>query len=603
MKSIRKLPQDVIGRIAAGEVVERPEAVVKELVENSCDAGATSITVEIKNGGLDYIRVIDNGSGIAEEDAVMAFEKNATSKLSKAEQLFSLNTLGFRGEALHSIAAVSRVILLSRTEEAQSGIRVINTGGNIDSIEECACAKGTSITVEDLFFNVPVRRGFMKKPATEAGYVADLMRLMILANPNISFRFKLDGKTVYFSSGDGKLDSAFIAVYGIQTYKLMKKISYNESGIIIDGLIGVGELSRGNRSHQSFFINSRAIRSDIISSAMEDAARQRVMIGRFPICCINIVTPLNFVDVNVHPNKWEVRFSDEKKLKDAVYYAVEDALKEGMASAEPAPMFIDREKAVPPPARIKEVSVEPKTQYAPSESRAIKQNTYMSVQDPAWNMVIEKAPVAPMKQEPIIEIKQETLIEKKDEIIIHGSVFNTYIIFEAGDTLYICDQHAMHERILFERLTKQYDTGAISQMLLSPIAIRLTIKQYSVFLEHQALLASIGYDAEDFGEQTRRLHSVPVILGEPEAERSFRDAIDMLETSGNISDDKAFERLLYRACRYAVKGGDELSKDEMRAMLEEMINRDLIPTCPHGRPIILKISRKELEKRFGRIQP
>lgn len=602
MKSIHKLPQDVIGRIAAGEVVERPEAVVKELVENSCDASATSITVEIKSGGLDYIRVIDNGSGIAEEDAIMAFEKNATSKLSKAEQLFSLNTLGFRGEALHSIAAVSRVTLLSRTEEAQSGIRVINTGGNIDSIEECACAKGTSITVEDLFFNVPVRRGFMKKPATEAGYVADLMRLMMLANPNISFRFKLDGKTVYFSSGDGKLDSAFIAVYGIQTYKLMKKISYNESGILIDGLIGVGELSRGNRSHQSFFINSRAIRSDIISSAMEDAARQRVMIGRFPICCISITTPLNFVDVNVHPNKWEVRFSDEKKLKDAVYYAVEDALKEGMSSVEPAPMFLDRERAMPK-AQIKEVSTEPKTQYAPSESRAIKQNTYMSVQDPAWDMVIEKAPVAPMKQEPIIEIKQETLIDKKEDIIIHGSAFNTYIIFEAGDTLYICDQHAMHERILFERLTKQYDTGAISQMLLSPIAIRLTIKQYSVFLEHQALLASIGYDAEDFGEQTIRLHSVPIILGEPEAERSFRDAIDMLETSGNISDDKAFERLLYRACRYAVKGGDELSKDEMRAMLEEMINRDLMPTCPHGRPIILKISRKELEKRFGRIQP
>ncbi|HHU02880.1 MAG TPA: DNA mismatch repair endonuclease MutL [Christensenellaceae bacterium] len=602
MKSIRKLPQDVIGRIAAGEVVERPEAVVKELVENSCDAGATSITVEIKSGGLDYIRVIDNGSGIAEEDAVMAFEKNATSKLSKAEQLFSLNTLGFRGEALHSIAAVSRVTLLSRTEEAQSGIRVINTGGNIDSIEECACAKGTSITVEDLFFNVPVRRGFMKKPATEAGYVADLMRLMILANPSISFRFKLDGKTVYFSSGDGKLDSAFIAVYGIQTYKLMKKISYNESGILIDGLIGVGELSRGNRSHQSFFVNSRAIRSDTISSAMEDAARQRVMIGRFPICCISITTPLNFVDVNVHPNKWEVRFSDEKKLKDAVYFAVEDALKEGMASAEPAPMFLDRERAMPK-AQVKEVYAEPKQNHMPSKSSTIKQNTYMSVQDPAWNMVIEKAPVAPVKQEPITEIKQETLIEKKEEIIIHGSAFNTYIIFEAGDTLYICDQHAMHERILFERLTKQYDTGAISQMLLSPIAIRLTIKQYSVFLEHQALLASIGYDAEDFGEQTIRLHSVPVILGEPEAERGFRDAIDMLETSGNILDDKAFESLLYRACRYAVKGGDELSKDEMRAMLEEMINRDLMPTCPHGRPIILKISRKELEKRFGRIQP
>ena len=600
MKSIRKLPQDVIGRIAAGEVVERPEAVVKELVENSCDAGATSVTVEIKSGGLDYIRVIDNGSGIAEEDAVMAFEKNATSKLSKAEQLFSLNTLGFRGEALHSIAAVSRVTLLSRTEEAQSGIRVINTGGNIDSIEECACAKGTSITVEDLFFNVPVRRGFMKNP--QRGYVADLMRLMILANPNISFRFKLDGKTVYFSSGDGKLDSAFIAVYGIQTYKLMKKISYNESGILIDGLIGVGELSRGNRSHQSFFVNSRAIRSDTISSAMEDAARQRVMIGRFPICCISITTPLNFVDVNVHPNKWEVRFSDEKKLKDAVYFAVEDALKEGMASAEPAPMFLDRERAMPK-AQIKEVSVEPKTQYAPSESRAIKQNTYMSVQDPAWTIDAKIELPASIQQEPIIEIKQETLIDKKEDIIIHGSAFNTYIIFEAGDELYICDQHAMHERILFERLTKQYDTGAISQMLLSPIAIRLTIKQYSVFLEHQAMLAAIGYDAEDFGEQTIRLHSVPVILGEPEAERSFRDAIDMLETSGNISDDKAFERLLYTACRYAVKGGDELSKDEMRAMLEEMINRDLMPTCPHGRPIILKISRKELEKRFGRIQP
>ncbi len=605
MAKIQRLPQDVIGQIAAGEVVERPAAAIKELVENSMDAGATSITVDIREGGLASFQVVDNGSGISPEDLVLAFERHATSKLRTAEELSRVETLGFRGEALASIAAVGKVTLLTRQAGQTAGMKVENEGGQILSIQDAACAEGTSITVKELFFNAPVRRNFMKKPAAETSQVAELMKLMILSHPHVSFRFKADGKVIYFSAGDGKVDSAFLSIYGLATLKLMKKVDYNQGGVLVTGLVGVGDNARGNRGHQSFFINSRAMRSPILSSALEEACRQRVMIGRFPMCALYLQIPYQAVDVNVHPNKWEVRFSDEKGVREAVLQGVREALAEGAAQQLPPPLFFDPRDAGKPAQVTRQLPMEAAPPSSPPEIAppiAAPIPTTFKVQDPAW-AAVRPAPVQPLPAPPpqTEQIKAPALEAKNVRLL--GVAFHTYILFEEGDTLMLCDQHALHERLLFEQLQKAYDTGSVTQMMLTPRAIQLSFREYGTFLEHQALLASIGYDAEDFGEQTVRLHGVPLILGAPEAESGFRDALDVLEASGSLSEDKRFDRLLQSACKHAVKGGERLPMEALKGLVEDMLTRDVMPTCPHGRPLMVSLTKQELEKRFGRVQP
>ena len=619
MAKIKKLTQDVIGQIAAGEVVERPAAALKELVENSLDAGATSVTVEIQDGGLTSFRVTDNGSGIAPEDLAMAFERHATSKLRTAEELAHVETLGFRGEALSSIAAVGRVRLTTRRPEQESGMRVLNEGGQILSIEEAACAEGTSIIVKDLFFNAPVRRGFMKKPQSETQQAAELMRLMILSHPDVSFRFKADGKMVYFSAGDGKIETAFMSVYGLQTLKLMKKVDFMQGGMLISGLVGVGDNARGNRAHQSFFINGRAMRSQVLSSALEEGCRQRVMIGRFPMCVLYIQMPFDKVDVNVHPNKWEVRFQDEKTVREAVTKAVQDALKEGAATHVPPPVYLKSDSEKMPEATVTKTPVVAPPPVVQKDAPGVSSGPMMpsTLRDPLWEKLDQKmqqaAPVLPAdqapasNQAPASDHGEQQLMDvpalKEKNVRLIGVAFLTYILFEEGDTLYLCDQHALHERLLFERLQKAYDTGTIAQTLLSPRAVQLSYREYGTFLEHQALLASAGFDAEDFGEQCVRLHALPLILGEPEAESSFRDALDVLEATGTYQDDKRLARLLQSACKHAVKGGERLPMESLRGLVQDMLTRDVIPTCPHGRPLMIRLTRQELEKRFGRVQP
>lgn len=619
MAKIKKLTQDVIGQIAAGEVVERPAAALKELVENSLDAGATSVTVEIQDGGLTSFRVADNGSGIAPEDLAMAFERHATSKLRTAEELAHVETLGFRGEALSSIAAVGRVRLTTRRPEQESGMRVLNEGGQILSIEEAACAEGTSIIVKDLFFNAPVRRGFMKKPQSETQQAAELMRLMILSHPDVSFRFKADGKMVYFSAGDGKIETAFMSVYGLQTLKLMKKVDFMQGGMLISGLVGVGDNARGNRAHQSFFINGRAMRSQVLSSALEEGCRQRVMIGRFPMCVLYIQMPFDKVDVNVHPNKWEVRFQDEKTVREAVTKAVQDALKEGAATYVPPPVYLKSDSEKMTEATVTKTPVVATPPVVQKDAPRVSSGPMMpaTLRDPLWEKLDQKmqqaAPVLPAdqapasNQAPASDHGEQQLMDvpalKEKNVRLIGVAFLTYILFEEGDTLYLCDQHALHERLLFERLQKAYDTGTIAQTLLSPRAVQLSYREYGTFLEYQALLASAGFDAEDFGEQCVRLHALPLILGEPEAESSFRDALDVLEATGTYQDDKRLARLLQSACKHAVKGGERLPMESLRGLVQDMLTRDVIPTCPHGRPLMIQLTRQELEKRFGRVQP
>ena len=342
-KRILALPEEVIGQIAAGEVVERPAAAVKELVENALDAGATAVTVDIREGGTAQIRVSDNGSGIDPRDVRMAFERHATSKLRTAEELIGVSTLGFRGEALASIAAVSHVKLTTRTKEAETGLSVQDDGGQITEIRDAACPQGTSVQVKDLFYNAPVRKKFLRKNSFETAAVTELMTRFILSRPDIAFRYQADGKNVFFSSGDGKLESAVMAVFGVDVLRLMTKVQGVMNGVKVEGYVGVGDLSRSNRSQEYFFLNNRVMKSTLLGNAVETACHQRVMIGRFPMCVLHLTMPFENADVNVHPNKWEVRFQNEFAVRDAVETLVREALTATQKEDLLAPRLYDDE--------------------------------------------------------------------------------------------------------------------------------------------------------------------------------------------------------------------------------------------------------------------
>lgn len=667
MSRIRLLSDDVIGQIAAGEVVENPSAAIKELIENSIDAGASNIVIDIEQGGLKLIRVVDNGCGIPKEDLRLALERHATSKLRTADELFKISTMGFRGEALASIAAVSRVKLSSRIEEEDSAYSIEAEGGYIGEIKPAALARGTSIVVKDIFFNAPVRQKFMKQPKMETSRVSDIVKQAILANPSVSFRFKADGDSIYFSNGDSKLESAALSIYGLSSLKQLRKVDYTALGISVSGFVGVGDLSRGNRQHQNFFVNGRMMRSQIISRALEDACHQRVMIGRFPMCILYITMPYNSVDVNVHPNKWELRFLDEKAVREVIGEAIRQALSEGLLERVPPELFFERDAQKSLEARVIAVDKKESDNTAVLASKtaesmlktadfplfvsekSIKSDEVFIVNDASDlsnfksniekqennaidgqkqeleaynNGITEKIPeiihekpeisknnenselnrifLAENKQESIID--EQLLRKKNTELRLIGVVFNTYVLFEYDELFILCDQHAMHERLLFERLMRMYEQGAITQLLLVPELVELSFQEYQCFLNNQALLAECGFDAEDFGNGTIRLHGLPTILGVPEAEESFKAAIDEILENSSLNSKKHFDKILMSACKHAIKGGDEVPMQELINLTKNIIDKGLTPTCPHGRPLMISLTKRELEKRFGRIQ-
>ena len=540
--AIRKLSDEIIGKIAAGEVVERPAAAIKELVENSLDAGASAVTVEIRDGGITYIRVTDNGSGIPTRDIRMAFERHATSKISGEKDLAAIDTLGFRGEALASIAAVSRVTCTTRTADEDTGIKVVNEGGQILSIDESACAQGTTFIVRDLFSNVPVRLKFLKKPVTEAGYVTDLMMRLILSRPDISFRLINQGKTVYRSAGDGKLSSAVFEVYGSEMLKSMREVKGNHGGILLNGYVGIGESGRGNRANQSFFINGRYTRSSLLSTAVEEACRERVMIGKFPTCVLHLTMPYEAVDVNVHPNKLEVRFQNERDVAEAVETLIREALQDRDAFEHPVPMSLVSEPSKPSiPVRV-EASAEPLARQQQDFAVKSEQNTVSKPTPVLFEHSEPRAPIGgtailrtqqadsfvrtptlpqpaipSMSKEPVPDTdadasirqdkaqplnvqEQSFLPDEKPPMHIIGVAMNTYILVEYADHLMIIDQHAVHERLLYERMMKAYDTQQAGQELLVPLIVPVTKREIQTLNENEELLKRIGFEIELFGE-------------------------------------------------------------------------------------------------------
>ena len=689
MAEIRKLSSELIGKIAAGEVVERPASVVKELVENAIDAGATHITVELRGGGIEYLRISDNGKGIPAGQIRLAFERHATSKLQTEAELYCIHTLGFRGEALASVAAVAKVTCTTKTADAEFGVRCQVEGGEFTDIRQAASPVGTTFVVEDLFYNTPVRRKFLKKPAIEAGLVSDYMLRLILSHPEIAFRFVSQGKTIYHSMGDGKLDSALFCLYGKDAFRQMIPVSGHQSGVAVSGFIGVGELSRGNRQQQSFFINGRFFRSGVLSRALENGCEGRVMIGKFPMCALFLEMPYQNVDVNVHPNKLEVRFQDESAVAEAVRQIVYDALHQEQlgqrlrapASEKPAPVtesgFTVTELPGAPDA-IQPVSAAPAATVAADQPQAdaeleqkdeaaaanaaplrpvtvpvqtggggafhasygaaprtVFQPAAPSVWDrprnaapkpaagwgnaeerPAVPEIRETAVPQPVKPAPaahgsVPQPPEQTRlaeVETPEEAAavprLVGIVFDTYWIFEAGDRLLWLDQHAAHERILYDRFMKRYDGEQISQRLLSPQLVQLSGRDMALFEEIQPYLEKAGFQAEAFDERSVAVHAIPTLFGENgDPKELFLEALDQWQQGrGEKTSDRMRSQVAQMACKHAIKGGDKLNQQEIQGFLKEMLQSQSMPTCPHGRPIVVETTRYALEKRFKRIQ-
>lgn len=701
---IRILDAATVGRIAAGEVVERPSSVVKELVENSLDAGATAITVEMRAGGIEMLRVTDNGCGIEPGQVRLAFENHATSKLQTADQLDDIRTLGFRGEALPSIAAVSHVEMTTRARGQASGVKLNIDGGQNVRVAETGCPEGTTIVMRDLFYNIPVRRAFLKKPAYEAGLVSDAVARLMLGNPKISMRLVSNGNTVYHTFGDGKLRHAVFAVYGKETAEKMVEIDASLGATRVWGLIGVGELAKSTRAHQMFFINGRSVRCGLLTRALEQVCRSRVTIGLYPMCALNLTLPPNAIDVNVHPNKLEVRFRDEagtqatvEKLLSSAFegehvldwkrdsasareitktasvrevipaekpmqtnmFTKTPSIREIVSSGENRPQSIEKPQMTIESAALKKPQMPPlpgmgthiaETQKANPEahtplpfvssSRTLRECDPVRLKDENRLRIIEnklKSVNCELENEKnrlksvynvkhIIDNRAESVendnnssqnsarsvnnlnasemppVENKPEYRVLGVAFKTYILIESGEALLLIDQHAAHERLMFEKFRKQMEAGEASQGLLMPIVIRVSAKEMSLILENKQFLNEAGYEVEPFGETDVQIRAVPYIMGKAEVRPLFMETIGALSRLKTATRDARYAELAQMACKAAVKGGDPLSESEIDALIREMLSTGAPPTCPHGRPVVKMISRRDLEKMFKRIQ-
>ena len=613
MAIIHVLNPHIANQIAAGEVVERPSSVVKELVENAIDAGSNAITVEIEIGGMRSIRVTDNGCGIAKDDCKNAFLRHATSKISSTEDLNQLTTLGFRGEALASIASVSRVTMTTRVADSETGTRLVLDNGTVVSEEDVACTFGTSFTVEALFASVPARLKFLKSPRTEAGYIGDYLARMILARPDISFRYLSDGKTVYETYGDGDLFNALYCVYGKNIAEKAVPVTYDNGYLKIDGYIGLPEISRSNRTYQTLLVNGRYIRSYSVAASVLNAYDTRLMIGKFPFFVLSLTLAPQEFDVNVHPTKLEVRFADEGRICGAVRAACSMALSASVQHVESALEICEPKDVV---------------SYETADSERAEQSSRSSFQIdrsgfgplPDRSFVMREAPssntfrpipstdsvphYAVPKSEPVLRpsySNQPETLASDDPIEIIGCVFQGYWIVQRGDNMYMIDQHAAHERKLYDQLVSR-ETKIASQPLLLPYELRLTPSEADLLEAHRSEIEELGYRFADENGLNRSVTSVPVLNGIQLRETYLHEALEIFSEYGSQSvDHMVREKLMQHACKHAIKAGERITEREIQALLTEYVNGSILLTCPHGRPVIIRITKTEMEKMFRRI--
>lgn len=619
MDPIRRLDDYTINKIAAGEVVERPASVVKELVENSIDAQASAITVEIKDGGISLIRVTDNGIGIPKEDVTTALLRHTTSKITAVEDLDKIESLGFRGEALASIAAVSQLEIITKAYGEVTGKRVECYGGKIITEEEVGCPEGTTIIMRNLFYNIPARKKFLKKPATESSYISDMVYKIALGHPEVSFKFINNNSVVFHTSGNNELKNAVFNVYGKEVVKHMLSIEETEQDLKLIGLIGKPSLNRANRTYENFYINGRYIKSKILENAVEDAYNTLLPINKFPVVVLHIFIPANKIDVNVHPTKMEVRFKDEEEIYQFIYNGIHknlfkedlipqvnlDNKKEKLFNPEPVqgrlpePFEIKRKNL-----EYKDISIHPV--FSPEDKNIKVKESNQELNFSHKENLYENKPCGTEKKEACTIFEKEK-VHKEDKAPsfrhykIIGQVFQTYWLVEQDNSLYIVDQHAAHERILYEKFIHDFKQGKVySQPLLEPVVFEVTPKEKEIVEDNISLFKKFGFEIEEFGESAYLVRELPILFEGPVDSSFFLEIIDTLndERIKNLYDMK-LNHIALLSCKGAVKAKDQLSTVEAKALIEELLNLDNPFTCPHGRPTIISMSQYELEKNLN----
>lgn len=657
MTAIQILDSATIDKIAAGEVVERPSSVVKELVENALDACADAITVEIKEGGITFIRVTDNGSGIDSSQIRNAFMRHATSKIRSAEDLTHVVSLGFRGEALSSICAVAQVELITKTKDNLTGVRYVCEGAVEKECSEIGAPTGTTVLVKNLFFNTPVRRKFLKQPMTEGGYIIDLMEHMALSRPDTAFKLMVNGQVKFHTSGNGSLKEVIYRIYGKETASQLLPFEKETKGIKVEGYLGKPILNRSNRNFENYYINGRYIKSSLIAKALEDGYSNYLMQHKFPFTVLHFTIDTEMVDVNVHPTKMDVRFTGGNYLYDFVASSVAAALQQ----REMIPEALLSEEKEEETQKIK--VPEPFEQQRTRQFRVMEEQRYEAVRSPSRDIFIREAaeeslkamadntssdddffvqiparvadstptlrtempvePAAPgtampanaeqAEQAPAVKTEPPKQLDLFDEKMltkenrpryrILGQIFDTYWLIAFTDKLFIVDQHAAHEKVKYERLMKHYhEKDIVTQTLNPPIVVTLSAKEESTFLSCKDVFAGLGFEIEDFGGREYALRGVPVDLYGQEEKTLFLSVLDEM-SEGPLHKDLTVveEKLATMACKSAVKGNHSFSFAEMEALIDELLTLDNPYNCPHGRPTIISMSKYEIEKKFKRI--
>ena len=651
MPKILELPSHIANLIAAGEVVERPASVVKELLENAVDAGATKITVEIKDGGMTFLRVTDNGCGMSAEDARTAFKRHATSKLRTAEDLAAIQTFGFRGEALAAIASVSRIDIMTKTADALTGTSLHLEAGDITEENEIGCPDGTTIIIRDLFFNTPARMKFMKSDTYEGSRVAAAVQLQALAHPDVAITCLRDGKQILSTPGKGGLEAAVYCVYGREAGQMIR-VKSRWDAYELTGFVSKPTDARPSRSLQTFFVNGRPVKSRIMMAALEEAYRNQIMVGKFPACVLQLQLPATAVDVNVHPAKTEVKFLSEKAVFDCIHYGVLGALNQtpDRPQVQFKPQNAPAQKAAPAPTPVASPSggasapkkdsffrtmtaeeyrtfsaalsdaPQPKQEAAVATAAKIERPANMPLREfvmlpqmteapAARDIPIAPKPAAPaeplkptLSREAAVEEMEQQELAMPQEIPwrMVGELYNSYIIVEQGEEAFLIDKHAAHERILFEKLKANQETIS-SQALLTPVPVRLSPAAAAELLSNREMLAELGFEIEEFGESTVLLRQIPMDLSpEQAAETAENMASDLLRGRRERKETVRDEILHTVACKAAIKAGWKNDKVELLALVKQVMANEDLKYCPHGRPICITLSKKQLEKQFKR---
>ena len=680
MGKIAVLDQQTIDKIAAGEVVERPASVVKELVENAIDAGATQITVEIKEGGIGYIRITDNGSGMEKDDIPVAFLRHSTSKIRSADDLLGVSSLGFRGEALSSISAVAMVELITKTKENELGSRCCIEGGVQKSLEEIGAPDGTTFIIRNLFYNTPARKKFLKSEMSEASAIHELMTHLAMSHPEVGFKVLIGGQMRIQTSGNGNLKDVIYHLYGRDVAMRLIEVDREEGPLHVRGFLGKPEISRGNRNYENYFVNGRYVKSKIIAKGIEDGYKTFMMQHRYPFVCLDIHMDGKMLDVNVHPTKMELRFSNQNLVYDLLERMTKDALSgreliPEVTLDEPKKQVVTPEKApqqVPPVQTLREPESTYQVQKPAAVPTASVERTIPSYQKPEQKVPLEKMwttpepqkePVkpqnknleyfmeqmrkrveerykapeapAPTEQTETTETAQSTVPEQSATVpetpveekppqkpeqldlfdgkllskeaavhhVIIGQLFDTYWLVQFGEKLYIIDQHAAHEKVLYERLMKDLRNRTFqSQMLSPPIILNLSMQEEELFLKYRSCFTEMGFEIEEFGEKAYAVRAVPANLPGVARREILMELLDSLsDITGSGNSESLMDKVASMSCKAAVKGNHQMSAMEAKALIDELLSLENPYNCPHGRPTIISMSKYELEKKFKRI--